>query len=150
MSSSLIDTTAPATISGFTGANLSALAAGAYALLQTAPVSKQSGVTRWGVRLTTSVATSAQVNLETLSLHLIEARDGTNYADPPGTSAIAPSADTLATQYTFTGGATTIIDFPDIEASAYASGLLIHNNSASVLPTATWAVAVYGYTTEIT
>lgn len=144
-----IDTTTPAAITGFTGANLSGLAAGAYALLQTAPVAKQSQVTRWGIRLTSSVATSAQVNLETLSLFLIEARDGTNYSNPPGTTAIAPSAGTLATQYTFTGGATTIIDFPDIEASAYSSGLLIKNNSASALPTATWTVTVYGYTTEI-
>lgn len=70
----------------------------------------------------------------TLAVYMIPAVDGTNYANPPGGSAVLPPQSYLVGTYAFTGGATTVIDFLNMPmALPYPVKLLLLNNCSATV-----------------
>lgn len=70
----------------------------------------------------------------TLAVYMIPAVDGTNYANPPGGSAVLPPQNYLVGTYGFTGGSTTVIDFLNMPmALPYPVKLLLWNNCSATV-----------------
>lgn len=66
----------------------------------------------------------------TIAVYLVPAIDGTNYATPPGSSAVQPPESLYVGCYTFTGAATTVAVIQDIKVDKYKYYIVAQNTSA--------------------
>lgn len=118
------------TISG-----LSTTASGAWSAPSTLIDNTPSGphgksYLRGTVRLAFSAALTAGSGAPYVTLVLNEARDGTNLANPPGTSATAPSPNARQVIVQLVASAAfQIVDFPWFDTDAVLYGFQVYNGS---------------------
>lgn len=118
------------TISG-----LSTTASGAWSAPSTLIDNTPSGphgksYLRGTVRLAFSAALTAGSGAPYVTLVLLEARDGTNLANPPGTSATAPSPNARQVIVQLVPSAAfQVLDFPWFDTDAVLYGFQIYNGS---------------------
>jgi len=106
------------------------VSAGAYVIDAVGFDNRTAGMISMDLQLLLSSVTPASGG--TLAIYLISKIDGTNYPNPPGTTAQAPAPGTLVGSYAFTGAATTYLDIINMPMMLpYLNELVLWNNSGS-------------------
>jgi len=97
------------------------------------------------VRLAFSAALTAGAGTPYITLYMLEARDGTNLPNPPGTAAAAPAPGARqVTMPLVASGAFSIVDFPEMEVGSYDVAFQFLNESGVDFSGTVTATAYFG------
>ena len=116
-------------------ASLSSLASAAYSapstLIDNTPANGYGlSFTSGLLRLSLSAALTAGSGAPYVTAFLIKAADGTNLANPPGTSATAPAPNAYqVVRQVVAGAAFSVLDFPELALDPELYGIQLYNGS---------------------